>query len=74
MNVKEFRVKIHLIQFFGFNLGHFNMYTYYVKWNQFHKGQSKGPNIYKTIIEKNIDDKNILATPIFLNMWNSKKI
>jgi len=42
MNVKELRVKIHLIQF-DFNLGHLNMYTYYVKWNQFRKRLSKGP-------------------------------
>jgi hypothetical protein len=43
MNVKELRVKIHFIQSFDFNLGHLNMYTYYVRWNQFHKGLSKGP-------------------------------
>jgi hypothetical protein len=44
MNVKELRVKIHLIQFlsFGFNLGYLKMYTYYVIWSQFCKGLSKG--------------------------------
>jgi hypothetical protein len=49
MNVKELKVRIHLIQFFGFNLRHLKMYIYYVKWNQFHKGLSKGPIEYKKI-------------------------
>jgi hypothetical protein len=39
------------------------MYNYYIKWNQFCKGLSKDSYNILKIIEKNKDDKNILATP-----------
>jgi hypothetical protein len=38
------------------------MYTYCVKWNQFCKGLSKDSYNKIYFIEKNIDDKNVLAT------------
>jgi hypothetical protein len=38
------------------------MYTYYVKWSQFCKGLLKKTHIIKKIIEKNVNDNNILAT------------
>jgi hypothetical protein len=38
------------------------MYTYYIKWSQFYKGLSKDSYNKRIFIEKNIDDKNILAT------------
>jgi hypothetical protein len=37
----------------------------------FTKDYRKDPYNIKNI-EKNIDDKSILATLVFLNMWNSK--
>jgi hypothetical protein len=53
MNVKELRVKIHLIQFFGFNLGHLNMYTYYVKYNQISQRTIKRTHIiFKNSLRK----------------------
>jgi hypothetical protein len=59
MNVKEFRVKIHLIQFlsFAFNLKHLKMYTYCIRWSQFCKGISKAHIIFLKFIEENIDEK-----------------
>jgi hypothetical protein len=38
------------------------MYTYYVRWSEFCKGLSKEFYNQGIFIEKNIDDKNILAT------------